>query len=65
MKNKLSIFEAISIITIITISQIILDFPEYIIDLTGTGSIINLIFLSIITLIFCKIISNIFKSFPN
>ena len=65
MKNKLSIFEAISIILIITISQIILDFPEYLVDTTGTGTLVNLAFLSILVLIFCIIISKIFKSFSN
>ena len=65
MKNKLTVFEAISIITIITISQIVLDFPEYLVDLTGTGTLINLIFLAVISLIFCFIISNIFKNFSN
>ena len=65
MKNKLNFFEAISLIAIITIAQIILDFPEYLVDLTGTGTIVNLIFLAIITLIFCFIVSNIFKNFSN
>ena len=65
MKDKLSAYEAISIISIITISQIILDFPETLISLTGTGSIINVIFLSILFLLFCIIVSNIFKSFSN
>lgn len=36
MKNKLTIFEALSIIAIITIAQIILNYPEYLIDITGT-----------------------------
>lgn len=65
MKETLKIYEAISIISIIIISQIILDFPDNIIGLTGTGSIINIIFLSIIALVFCIIISNIFKNFSN
>ena len=41
MKNKLNLFEAISLITIITIAQIVLDFPEYLVDLTGTGTKIS------------------------
>lgn len=65
MKSKLTFFEAISIIATISIAQIILDFPEYLIDNTGTGTIANLLFLSIITIIFCTIISNIFKNFSN
>ena len=56
MKSKLTFFEAISIIATISIAQIILDFPEYLIDNTGTGTIANLLFLSIITIIFCTII---------
>ena len=65
MKNKLSIFETISIISIITISQIVLDFPEYLIAITGTGTLVNIVFLSIIVLIFCIIISKIFENFSN
>ena len=65
MKNKLNVFEAISIITIITIAQIILDFPEYLIDLTGSGTIVNILFLAAISLIFCIIITKIFKNFSN
>ena len=52
MKNKLNIFEAISIIIIITVAQIILDFPEYLVDLTGSGTIVNILFLAIIVTCF-------------
>lgn len=65
MNNKLTIFEAISVIAIITIAQIILDFPKYLINITGTGTIINLLFLFILVIFFCNIISNIFKNFAN
>lgn len=65
MKSKLTFFEAISIICTITIAQIILDFPEYLIDTTGTGTIVNILFLAIISSIFCIIISKIFQYFSN
>ena len=65
MKNKLTVLEAISIISIITISQIILDFPEYLIHVTGTGTIINLAYLAVFAIMFCVIISNILKHFAN
>lgn len=65
MKSQLNKFEAISICGIIMVSQIILCFPEYIIDLTGSGSIVNILFLSLITIIFCFIISKILKNFAN
>ena len=65
MKSKLSKFEAISITCIIMITQIILNIPEYITDLTGTGTITNLIYISIIGFVFCYIISNLLKHFSN
>ena len=65
MRNKLTMLEAISVVSIITISQIILDFPEYLIDITGTGTIANILFLSIISMFFCVIISKIFKNFSS
>ena len=65
MKNSLSKFEAISIIIIITITQIILNIPEYIINLTGTGTIVNVVYIAIIGIIFCFIIHNLLKNFPN
>ena len=65
MKNSLSKIEAISIIVIITITQIILNIPEYLINLTGTGTIVNIIYIAIIGLIFCLIIYNLLKNFHN
>lgn len=65
MKNKLTFIEAISVLAIITIAQIVLDFPEILVQLTGTGTIANFIFLSTLVGIFCYIISNIFKYFAN
>ena len=65
MKNSLSKFEAISIIVIITITQIILNVPEYLISLTGTGTLMNIIYIAVIGLIFCLIIHNLLKNFPN
>lgn len=65
MKDKLSKFEAISLLIIITVSGIILDMPEYLINLTGTGTIINIIYISLIGLIFCFIIYKLLKNFPS
>ncbi len=65
MKDKLSKFEAISLLIIITASGIILDMPEYLINLTGTGTIVNIIYISLIGLIFCFIIYKLLKNFPS
>lgn len=65
MKNKLSKLEAISLILVITLTGIILNTPEYLIDLTGTGTIINIVYISIIGLIFCFLIYKLLKNFPS
>lgn len=65
MKKSLTKFEAIAFVLIITISQIILNVPEYLINLTGTGTIINVLYVSLISLILCFIIYKLQKNFPN
>ncbi len=65
MKIKLNKFEALSLTCIIMITQIILNIPEYLVDLTNSGTLINILYISIIGLIFCIIISNLIKNFPN
>lgn len=65
MKDKLSKFEAIAIIIILTTTAIILNMPEFLVDLTGTGTIVNIIFISIIGLILCLIIYKLLKNFPS
>ena len=46
--HKLDTCEAISIIIIIMINKLILNIPYYIVDLVGTGAIVNLIYVGII-----------------
>ena len=65
LKNKLSKLEAISLILVITLTGIILNTPEYLIYLTGTGTIINIVYISIIALIFCFLIYQLLKNFPS
>lgn len=65
MKDKLSRFEGISLVLIITVTQIILNMPEYLVDLTGTGTIINILYIFLIGIIICLIIYKIFKNFPS
>ena len=65
MKNKLTLIEAIAVISIITISQIILDFPKYLIRVTGTGTIMNLVCLGIFVIVFCLLLTKILQPFTN
>lgn len=65
MNNKLTKFEAISLILIITATGIILNIPEYLVDLTGTGTIVNILYIAIIGIILSFFIYKILKNFPS
>ncbi len=67
MKNnyKLGTIEAIGIIIIAMINKLILNIPFYIVELTGTGSIVNIIYIGIIDFIFLLVIINILDKFQN
>lgn len=60
---KLNKIEAISIILIVMINKLILNIPYYIVELVGSGAIINLLYISIIDFILLLIIIKLFKNF--
>lgn len=62
---KLEKYEAISIIILIMINKIILNIPYYIVNLVGTGSIINVIYIGIIDFVFLLLIIKLFDKFQN
>ena len=62
---KLEKFESISIILIIMINKLILNIPFYIVDLTGTGSIINILYIGIIDFILLLAIIKLLNKFQN
>lgn len=62
---KLQKYEAICLILIVMVSKLILNVPYYIIDLVGTGAIINLIYIGILGLIFVLCLNWLFQKFPN
>lgn len=65
MKNNLTTKEAISIVCIIFLCQLVLNLPKGLINNCGTGSIINVLYISILALILCFFISKLLKSFPS
>lgn len=65
MKNKLTSREAISIICIISLCQLVLNSPKIIINSCSTGSIINILYISLIALITCIVFSRLIKNFPS
>lgn len=63
--NSLEKVESISILIMVMINKLILNIPYYIVNLTGSGSIINIIYIGIIDFIFLLIILRLFKNFEN
>lgn len=62
---KMQKFEAICLILIVMVNKLVLNIPYYIIDLVGTGALVNLIYVGIIGLIFVLILNYLFQKFPN
>lgn len=62
---KLQKYEAICIILIVMVNKLILNVPYYVIDLVGTGAVVNLIYIGILGLIFVLVLNYLFQKFPN
>lgn len=62
---KIGKVEAICAVCIIMVNRIILNLPYSILNSTGSGSLINLIYIGIIGLLFVFLINKLFKRFPN
>ena len=62
---KMQKYEAICLILIVMVNKLVLNVPYYIIDLVGTGSVINLIYIGILGLIFVLCLNYLFQKFPN
>ena len=64
-KNKLSKYEAICFVLVSIITEIILNTTQNFLSSVGTGSIANLIIITIIAFIFCILLNKLFKNFSN
>ena len=62
---KLSKSESITLLIIIMINKLILNLPYNIIELTKSGSIINILYIGIIDFIFLVVILKLLKPFDN
>ena len=63
--NKITKIEAIFLILIVMVNRIILNLPFSIIQVTKTGSPINLIYIGIIGLLIVILMNKLFEKFPN
>ena len=63
--SKITKVEAIFLILIVMVNRIILNLPFSIIQVTKTGSTVNLIYIGIIGLIIVILINKLFEKFPS
>ena len=64
-ERKLDNYQAIAIFVTVMLSHIILNFPNHIIEETGSASLLNIIYIFAIVLLIFWIITKLFKLFPN
>lgn len=64
-EQKMSNIEAFVLILIIIISHLVLNLPQTIINTSGSGSLLNIIYISLIVILLCLLINKLFKPFPN
>lgn len=62
--QKIGKYEAIALIVMVTINQIIFNLPNTIIVNTGSSAWINVIVISIVSVLICLLICKLFKPFP-
>lgn len=63
--SKITKIEAIFLILIVMVNRIILNLPYSIIEVTKTGSPLNLIYIGIIGFIFVIVMNKLFEKFPS
>lgn len=65
MDFKIGKFQAISLILIVMVNKILLNFPKEIIKQSKTGAAVNIIYVCILALFIALFISFLFKKFPD
>lgn len=64
-KDKIGFGEALCILLIVALSHIILTFPKTILETQGTGSLLNVIYLTIVGFVFLTIFIKLYKNFKG
>lgn len=62
--TKIGSLEAIFLIVTLTVNHIILNLPKFLLDSTGSSTLLNIIFVTIIVLLIVYFISKLLKHFP-
>ena len=64
-KDKIGFGEALCVLLIVVLSHIILTFPKTILETQGTGSLLNIIYLTIMGFILLTIFIKLYKNFKS
>lgn len=64
-ERKIGSIEAVALVLTVAINHIILNLPKDIIQSTSSGSILNIIFISIVGLLIVYLITQLLKNFPG
>lgn len=64
-KSKIGTAEAIMLILTIVVTHALLSLPSNLLSITGSATIINLIYITIIVIFIAYIIYRLFKNFPR
>ena len=64
-KDKIGFGEALCLLLIVVLSHIILTFPKTIIESQGTGSLLNIVYLTIVGFILLTLFLKLYKNFKN
>ena len=63
--QKIGKFEAIGLIIMIIINQIILNLASYLVSSSGSSSWINMLYVGFLAILFCILINKLFKPFNS
>ena len=62
---KIGKYQAISLVLILMINQLITNIPQNMYDITGSSILINIVWISLVVLVFTLVIIKLFKNFPE
>lgn len=63
--QKISTYEAISLILIVVLSHLLLNIPQTIINTSGSSSLLNVIYVSVAVILITILVVKLMKPFPN
>ena len=63
--QKIGNFEAIALVLTVMVNHVVLNLPKRIISSTSSGTIVNILFITIVALVIVYLICKLLEKFPN